>query len=502
MNLRTMSGRCTDLSQKLIEYLENKKILILGFGREGRSSYEYIRRFLPEKPLAIADKNPQTLEDSRVCVICGDGYLDCLGDFDIVLKSPGIPFRGVNIPQNTEITCQTDLFLRFCECTTVGITGTKGKTTTAHLVKAVLDANGIKTGIIGTLGAAWGDKTAHTGYTTPESYELQKLLSQMLADGCKCAVMEVSSLGLKAHRTDCISFDTAVFLNISTDHIGGMEHESYEEYYAWKKVLFSHCKRAIGCADDPASVDMLEKAPEKIFFGYAAGSDFRALNVHALNDGECLGVSFDCEYAGKLCKDIAVGLPGDYSVHNALAALAVCASMGISLESQRKALRTARVSGRTEPVEVNDDFAIFIDYAHNGTSLENLLKTMRAYKPKRLICLFGCVGGRAQVRRKEMGTAAGRLSELSIVTSDDPDFENPQAIADEVSRYVALAGGEYITVPDRAEAIEIAVNQLKKGDILMLCGKGHEQYQKINGVKTPFSERECVRKALAGKIKK
>ncbi|NMP37087.1 MAG: UDP-N-acetylmuramoyl-L-alanyl-D-glutamate--2,6-diaminopimelate ligase [Clostridiales bacterium] len=384
----------------------------------------------------------------------------------------------------------------------IGITGTKGKTTTAHLVKAVLDANGIKTGIIGTLGAAWGDKTAHTGYTTPESYELQKLLSQMLADGCKCAVMEVSSLGLKAHRTDCISFDTAVFLNISTDHIGGTEHESYEEYYAWKKVLFSHCKRAIGCADDPASVDMLEKAPEKIFFGYAAGSDFRALNVHALNDGECLGVSFDCEYAGKLCKDIAVGLPGDYSVHNALAALAVCASMGISLESQRKALRTARVSGRTEPVEVNDDFAIFIDYAHNGTSLENLLKTMRAYKPKRLICLFGCVGGRAQVRRKEMGTAAGRLSELSIVTSDDPDFENPQAIADEVSRYVALAGGEYITVPDRAEAIEIAVNQLKKGDILMLCGKGHEQYQKINGVKTPFSERECVRKALAGKIKK
>ncbi|NLA77466.1 MAG: UDP-N-acetylmuramoyl-L-alanyl-D-glutamate--2,6-diaminopimelate ligase [Clostridiales bacterium] len=425
-----------------------------------------------------------------------------VAEHDISVPADAIVIKLKNSREALPVMCANFFGHPSEKLKVIGITGTKGKTTTTHLIKAILDANGVKTGIIGTVGAAWGDKTAKTGYTTPEAYELQKLLSQMLSDGCEAVAMEVSSLGLKAHRTDCIDFDTAVFLNISTDHIGGTEHESYEEYYAWKKVLFSHCRRAVGCADDNATADMLEKAPEKTLFGFSPASDYRATDIRPFRDGSCLGVSFECTHGGKSFKNMTVGLPGDYSVHNALAAIAVCSGMGIKPENQREALRTARVRGRTEPVEVNDDYAIFIDYAHNGTSLENLLKTMRAYNPERLICLFGSVGGRAQVRRAEMGTAAGMLSDLAIVTSDDPDFEDPKAIADEVSQYVARAGGRYLTIPDRAKAIETAVGLLKKGDLLMLCGKGHEDYQKINGVKLPFSERECVEQALKASVKK
>lgn len=379
----------------------------------------------------------------------------------------------------------------------IGVTGTKGKTTTTHLIKSILDKNGLKCGIIGTVGARWGTEERKTVNTTPESYETQKLLCEMADGGCKAVAIEVSSLGLKSHRVDCVDFEIGVFMNISIDHIGGNEHESFEEYFYWKKQLFSKCKMSIGFADDEAAEEMLEEsAGKKLLFGLNGKSNFRAENIFPLRSNDCLGVRFDCFSADGMHRKIELGLPGDYNVFNALAAIAVCRSLGVDIEQQREALKTTKIRGRTEPMIINNDYAVFIDYAHNGVSLKNLLLTMREYSPKRLVCLFGCVGDRAFVRREEMGLVAGSLCDFCIVTSDDPNFEDPDKIIGEVTKHIEKVGGEYAAFADRAEAINFAAEILREGDLMIFAGKGHEEHQLINGIKQPFNEKEIFLKAM------
>jgi len=382
------------------------------------------------------------------------------------------------------------------ELAVIGITGTKGKTTTVHIVKDMLDKCGIKTGRIGTVGASWGDVTRATVNTTPESYETQKLLREMANDGCKAVAMEVSSLGVKMNRVDNLKFSIGVFTNISPDHIGGNEHESFEEYYSWKKAFFSMCDVAIGCADDEATLDMIEASAEKILFGIDSDANYIARNVRAFKNKNFLGTAFDLEVNGKHYNDMQISLPGYYSVYNALAAIAVCEKMGIDIDDMRESLASVYVSGRTEPVLISDDYSIIIDYAHNGASLKQLLQTMRKYEPKRLICLFGSVGDRAQLRRREMGFVAGSLCDLSIITSDDPNFENPDDIIKEIAEYVEQSGGKYEMITDRAQAIDYAIQVMQEGDMLILAGKGHEKYQKVKGELVPIDERECAKKAL------
>lgn len=378
----------------------------------------------------------------------------------------------------------------------IGVTGTKGKTTTVHIIKDMLNSCGINTGSIGTVGASFGDVTRKTVNTTPESYETQKLLREMLDYGCKAVAMEVSSLGVKSHRVDHIKFKIGVFTNISPDHIGGNEHKDFEEYYFWKKAFFSMCDIAIGCADDAATEDMIEKSSEKIMFGFDSSADFISSNVRPFKNKNFLGTAFDLYVEGKEYADMQVSLPGDYSVYNALAAISVCKRLGIDIEDMRKPLSAVSVSGRTEPVLISDSYSVIIDYAHNGTSLRQLLETIKKYNPTRIICLFGSVGGRAQLRRKEMGLIAGSMCDLSIITSDDPNFENPQDIAEEIAKYVEQAGGKYEIIIDREQAIDYAVQAMQKGDILILAGKGHERYQKVNNDIIPLNERECAIKAL------
>jgi len=381
----------------------------------------------------------------------------------------------------------------------IGVTGTSGKTTTTYMIQKILQENGKKAGVIGTLGAFWEGIQKTTQNTTPEPYETQKLLYEMYNDGCEMVAMEVSSLGLLVHRVDHIQFYIGVFTNISQDHIGGFEHKTYEEYYGCKKELFKHCDNAVGSIDDCASKDMLSLVNgKKLYFGIKQESDYQAFNIkqNLKQNDSYLGVQFDLKVGEKVYENIGISMPGVFNVYNALAAIAVCQQFKIEIDNMRNALLKVKVEGRVEPVLISDDYDILINYAHNGKSLKELLESIQNYNPKRIICLYGSVGDRAQIRRTEMGLISGKMCDLSILTSDDPNFEDQSAIIDEIANGVKQSGGNYIKIPEREKAIKYAIENLQKGDILILAGKGHEKFQKILGQKFYLDEKKCCLEAL------
>lgn len=381
----------------------------------------------------------------------------------------------------------------------VGITGTKGKTTTAHLVKFVLEAGGIKTGIIGTVGAFYGDVALPTVNTTPESYELQKMLRIMTDGGCRVVVMEVSSLGIKHHRTDGCHFTWGAFTNLYPDHIGTNEHESFEEYAYWKTRLFPLCQKAIVNIDDPFSQTIKENCKgEIITYGYDSRADYVLEETQKVKKDNLLAVGFSVSHKGNT-RQYTVALAGEINAHNSLIAIALAEKMGVSPESISKGLQEVFVKGRCEIIRDSREATIIIDYAHNGISLKSIIDMARSYNPKRVITLFGSVGGRTECRRQELGTVSGKMSDFTVITSDDPDFENPRSICEEIAHYCREAGGEYIIIPDRGEAVSYAVKMAQPGDILILAGKGHEEYMKIKGEKLPFNEKKEVLRALKEK---
>ena len=319
-----------------------------------------------------------------------------------------------------------NLFCHPCrDIRVIGITGTKGKTTTAHIVKAILDQAGIPTGIIGTVGAAYCDKILPTVNTTPESYELQKLLRMMADGGCKAAAIEVSSLGLKFHRVDGLQFDTAVFTNLSPDHIGTNEHDSFEEYANWKKDLFTRCGFAVLNADDPFSETIAGACVcEHVTYGFHAAADYQLLEAGRSKQGHRLGVQCTALLKQKPFS-FFLSLPGVVNASNAMAAAAVAKHFGVADETIAAALKTVRVKGRGEVVETHTPYSVIIDYAHNGVSLKSIIETAKAYDHNRIIALYGSVGSRTEIRRKELGLVSGALCDLSILTSDDPEFEDP-----------------------------------------------------------------------------
>lgn len=382
------------------------------------------------------------------------------------------------------------------EIDVIGITGTKGKTTMAHIIRFVLDSAGIKTGIIGTVGAGYGDVVLPTVNTTPESYELQKMLRLMADGGCKAAAIEVSSLGLKAHRTDGIDFAWGVFTNLYPDHIGTNEHESFEEYAHWKTQLFPMCRKTVCNIDDAFSEKIIENSKGNVLtYGYDGKADYVLGDCRKVKKGNVLSMTFGVN-SGDKDRQFTIGIPGEVNCHNALVAVAIADSYGVSDEKIADGLSAVYVKGRCEIVRECEDITVIIDYAHNGVSLKSVIDMAREYEHNRIITLFGSVGGRTECRREELGTVSGALSDFTVITSDDPDFEDPQKICDEIGDYCEKAGGKYIKIPDRAEAIAYAIKNAEKGDIVILAGKGHEEYMKINGVKVPFSEREEVLKAL------
>ncbi len=387
------------------------------------------------------------------------------------------------------------------ELSLIGITGTKGKTTSAHIVKFVLESGGIKTGIIGTVGASFGDTVLPTVNTTPESYELQRMLRLMVDGGCKACVMEVSSLGLKFHRTDGLHFAFGVFTNLYPDHIGTNEHESFEEYAFWKTQLFPMCEKAIVNLDDAFSKTVIDNCHgEVITYGYSEKADYILGEYKKVKEGNILGVDFNVK-TEKGERSFTVALPGEINASNSLIAVALGDSFGVSDEKIAEGLRNVFVKGRCELVRADEDVTVIIDYAHNGVSLKSIIETASEYEHNRIITLFGSVGGRTECRREELGLVSGAMSDFTVITSDDPNFEDPQKIGEEIAFYCEKAGGKgkYVIIPDRGEAVNYAVKMAEKGDIIILAGKGHEEYMKIKGENVPFSEKEEVFRAFGEK---
>ena len=380
--------------------------------------------------------------------------------------------------------------------TTIGITGTKGKTTTTYLVKSILENAGRKVGLVGTIEIIIGDTHIHAVNTTPESYLLQEYFAKMVESGCDTVVMEVSSQALMLHRTQGFVFDFGIFTNLEPDHIGPNEHASFEEYLHCKGLLFKQCKVGIVNGDDEHWQAVTEGHTCALeSFGMGEHCMLRAENRQLVHKPGELGVTF--HVTGLMNFDVEVPMPGKFSVYNALAAIAICRHFKVDEENIKKALLQAKVKGRIEMIKVSDKFTLLIDYAHNAMALESLLTTLREYEPHRLVSLFGCGGNRSRQRRFEMGEVSGRLADLTIITSDNPRFEEPQDIINDIRTGMAKTDGKYVEICDRKEAITYAIEHGEPGDIIVLAGKGHEDYQEIKGVKHPMDERDLIRDILA-----
>ena len=377
----------------------------------------------------------------------------------------------------------------------IGITGTKGKTTTTYMVKSILEGVGHKVGLIGTIEALIGGKSIPANNTTPESYTIHKYFAEMVEAGCDSVVMEVSSQGLMLHRTAGIMFEIGIFTNLGEDHIGPNEHKDFEDYKRCKGILFTQCRLGIANVDDPWYEDVFKGATCKVeTFGFTEKADLRAVDIEHITRPGYLGVRY--HVSGLMDFDVEIDIPGDFSVYNSLTAIAVCRHFDVPVENIQKALKVAKVRGRIEMVKVSDEFTMMIDYAHNAMSLESLLHTLRDYKPERIVTIFGCGGNRSKTRRYEMGEVSGRMSDFTIITSDNPRFEEPQDIIDDIITGIKKTDGKYIAVCDRKEAIRYSIEHGRPGDVIILAGKGHETYQEIKGVKYDMDDRILVKEVL------
>ncbi len=377
----------------------------------------------------------------------------------------------------------------------IGITGTKGKTTTTYMVKSILESAGYKTGLIGTIEAVIGEQVIPANNTTPESYIVQDYFHQMVEAGCQCVVMEVSSQGLMMHRTAGFTFEIGIFTNMEPDHIGPGEHASFEEYMSCKSMLFRQCRIGIVNVDDKHWEQVLKDHTCTMeTYGFSEEADLRAVNPQLVKKPGYLGVAYTAQ--GLVNAQVEVDVPGKFSIYNSLTAIAICHHFQVNTQNMKEALKKARVKGRIEMVKVSDEFTLMIDYAHNAMSLESLLTTLKEYSPTRLVCLFGCGGNRSKLRRYEMGEVSGRIADLTVITSDNPRFEEPQDIIDDIKVGMAKTDGAYVEIPDRKEAIRYVIANGQPGDVIVLAGKGHEDYQEIKGKKYPMDERVLIREIL------
>ena len=378
----------------------------------------------------------------------------------------------------------------------LAVIGTKGKTTTALLTAAILSEAGLPCAYIGSNGVNIAGQHEATANTTPESLELHRLFRKMLDANVHHVVLEVSSQALRHHRVDGIPFEAVAFTNLSEDHIGPGEHPDFEDYKNAKRRLFAeyNARVMVYNADDPASDFMRAGfAGQQVSFGIDRAADYRAVQLAQYRSETALGVNFVCEHGGSTTP-VRVMSPGAFSASDAWCAIALCGAFGVTPAQAAGTLAHTPVQGRFEVVEGLPGRTFIVDYSHNGLALTSALKTLRAYQPHRLLCVFGSVGGRTQVRRRELAEAASAWADYSILTSDNPDFEDPMAILRDIDACMA-PDAQYTLIPDRAEAIRTAVQMAQPGDIVLFAGKGHEDYQLIRGQKVPFVERDLIREA-------
>ncbi len=472
-----------------------------------------------------------TIDDADISAVAYDSRKACSGGLFVCIKGAAfdghefaeeVALKGVraivaerplNLPKRDDLTVilveDSRYALAFISAAwfdhpaeslkVIGITGTKGKTTSTYLVKSMLEKAGHKVGLIGTIETVIGDEHRPAKNTTPESYLLQETFAEMRERGMDSVVMEVSSQALMLHRTQGFIFDYGVFTNIEPDHIGPNEHKDFEDYLSCKGRLFRQCRVGIVNGDDKHTLKLLmghSCALES--FGMGDENDIHASDVHLIKTPGALGVGFDIH--GKLeMKNVEVSAPGQFSVYNALCAIAIAKDFGVPTDIMRESLKGVHVRGRIEAVKVSDEFSLMIDYAHNAMALKSLLTSLREYEPGRLVCVFGCGGNRSRERRFEMGEVSGQLADFTIITSDNPRFEDPKAIMEDIETGIKKTAGEYIMIEDRKEAIAYAIHNGRPGDVIVLAGKGHEDYQEIKGVKHDMDERVLIKEILEGK---
>ena len=410
------------------------------------------------------------------------------------------------IPENVTIITVPDTRIALSKCACnfygnpsqkvklVGVTGTKGKTTTTFMIKKILEEEGIKTGLVGTIASYSGSKKLEdSDRTTPDSLKLQKLFAQMYEDGCQVIVMEVSSQSLKLHRVDGCDFDIGVFTNFSEDHISPKEHPDMEDYFNSKLKLFSMCKCGFVNADDINTIRVpeLAKSCDIKTYGIDNEADLLAKDITITNSY----VDFKIKLNGKN-ERIKTYIPGRFSVYNSLAAICVTSLLGAKIENIKKALEEVRVPGRSELVDNKLGLTIMIDYAHSPKSLQSILQAVKSYTRGRVISVFGCGGDRDSAKRPQMGEISGQIADYTIITSDNPRTEDPEKIVKQIEEGIKKTNGKYECIVDRTEAIKKAIKMANKLDIIVLAGKGHETYQEINHIKHPYDERIIIKQII------
>jgi UDP-N-acetylmuramoyl-L-alanyl-D-glutamate--2,6-diaminopimelate ligase len=371
----------------------------------------------------------------------------------------------------------------------IGVTGTNGKTTTTYLVKAMLDEAGIKTGVIGTIGNWIGNKLLPAERTTPESLELNQLFSQMLEEGVEYVAMEVSSHSLKLSRVDGIEFEVGIFTNLTQDHLDF--HRTFEDYFNSKKKLFDFSRKAVINADDESGQKLIKLLDIPVTsYAIENKADLKAENVKITAGG----VSYDL-MVGSRRVPVSYRVPGRFSVYNSLAAIAAGLALGLSPDTMTKALEKVEgVPGRFEVVKSGQDFTVIVDYAHTPDGLENVLKTIKNFCTGRIITVFGCGGDRDKKKRPIMGKIASELSDYCIITSDNPRSEDPEAIIGEIEK--GITAGNYEIIPDRKDAIKRAIEIAEKNDVVLIAGKGHENYQILKDKVIHFDDKEVAAEFL------
>ena len=376
----------------------------------------------------------------------------------------------------------------------IGITGTKGKTTTTFMIKEILEKHGNKVGLIGTVANYIGGKNlGESSRTTPESLELQKLFSQMVEENVDVVVMEVSSQSLKLHRTYGCEFDYAVFTNFSEDHISPKEHPDMEDYFNSKLLLLKQAKASYINNDDYQVAKIKKILPDSNIKTYGIDNEANliAKDITVTNSS----VDFKVKIGGKN-ERVKTGIPGRFSVYNSLAAIAISESLGANAEEIKEALLEVRVPGRSELVNNKKGLTIMIDYAHSPESLQSILNAVKSYTRGRVISVFGCGGDRDPGKRPIMGQISGSVADFTIITSDNPRTEDPESIVKQIEEGIIKTKGKYVAIVDRTDAIKHAIDIANKNDIIVLAGKGHETYQEINGEKYPYDERKIIKKII------
>lgn len=424
----------------------------------------------------------------------------------VVMVEEGADLSSIELPDDVTVIMAKDTreALAICSCNfyenpskkfkLIGVTGTKGKTTTTYMMREILKEQGIKTGLVGTIAIYSGDtKLKDSDRTTPESLELQRMFARMVEDGCEVVIMEVSSQSLKLSRVAGCDFDMGVFTNFSEDHISPKEHPDMEDYLNSKLKLFTMCKKAFVNVDNIYSSKILNalKDCDVKTYGLDNTAMVSAKDITITNSY----VDFIVKLNAKN-ERVKVEIPGRFSVYNALAAICVCQQLGCDTESIKKALQEVRVPGRSELVNNKKNLTIMLDYAHSPESLESILHAVKGYTRGKVISVFGCGGDRDTTKRAIMGEISGKIADYTIITSDNPRTEDPEEIVKEVESGIKRTKGKYVCIVDRKKAIEHAIKMATKNDIVVLAGKGHETYQEVNGVKNPFDEKTIIKQII------